>query len=277
MTLPLALPAALGHELSDKRIAILREIGAGGSISQAARAVGVSYKAAWQALDTLTNLAGAPLVARAVGGAGGGGAALTAAGAELLAAADAMASARAAVLEGWQARPQTGQALARLAVRTSMRNQLPCRVERLEVQGAIVRVHLALELPPAAPGAGAPGAAATAQGEAARLTARITRESAELLGLAAGQPVQVLCKATAVRVLRARDGGAALAPGAWRLQARAVRVVRGQLGDEVAAELGAGAPWGLQMVGFAAAGSRLRAGSPVLLELEENALVLAQT
>ncbi|MFT4240886.1 MAG: LysR family transcriptional regulator, partial [Acidovorax sp.] len=76
----LSLTGALGHELTDKRIAILRQIAEGGSISQAARAVGVSYKAAWQAVDTLTNLAGAPLVARAVGGAGGGGAQLTEAG-----------------------------------------------------------------------------------------------------------------------------------------------------------------------------------------------------
>ena len=67
----LSLSAALGHALTDKRIDILRHIGECGSISQAARAAGVSYKAAWQAVDTLTNLAGAQLVARAVGGAGG--------------------------------------------------------------------------------------------------------------------------------------------------------------------------------------------------------------
>ncbi|HRL99104.1 MAG TPA: LysR family transcriptional regulator, partial [Acidovorax sp.] len=75
-----SLSAALGHALTDKRIDILKQIGGTGSISQAARVVGVSYKAAWQAVDTLTNLAGAPLVVRAVGGAGGGGAQLTEAG-----------------------------------------------------------------------------------------------------------------------------------------------------------------------------------------------------
>src|SRR5450830_1593 len=66
---------ALGHSPSDKRLEILRGIAAGGSISQAARDAGVSYKAAWQAIDTLSNLAGAELVQRAVGGAGGAGAA----------------------------------------------------------------------------------------------------------------------------------------------------------------------------------------------------------
>ena len=256
----LSLTDALGHALADKRIDILRQIGVCGSISQAARAVGVSYKAAWQAVDTLTNLAGTPLVARAVGGAGGGGAQLTEAGHQLLAAADAMAQARGAVLSRWQATPHAGPALARLAVRTSMRNQLPCVVERLLVQGQIVGVQLRL---------GADGAGG------AVLASRITRESAELLDLQPGLAVQALCKATAVRVERggrlASAGALVNAPGTHRLPAKATRVVRGESGDEVSAEL----VGGLQMVGFAAPGSGLRAGSPVVLVVEDNAVVLA--
>lgn len=260
MPASLSLTDALGHALTDKRIDILRQIGACGSISQAARAVGVSYKAAWQAVDTLTNLAGTPLVARAVGGAGGGGAQLTEAGHQLLAAADAMAQARGAVLSRWQATPHAGPALARLAVRTSMRNQLPCVVDRLAVQGQIVCVHLRLE----GEGAGA-----------VSLASRITRESAELLGLQPGLAVLALCKATAVRV--ERGGRAASAPataapaGTLQLPGRATRVVRGASGDEVSAELAAG----LHMVGFAAPHSGLRAGSAVVLVVEENAVVLA--
>ena len=267
----LSLSDALGHALTDKRIDILRQIGEGGSISQAARAVGVSYKAAWQALDTLTNLAGTPLVSRAVGGAGGGGAQLTDAGRELLAAADAMAQARGAVLSRWQAMPHAGPALARLAVRTSMRNQIPAAVQRLEMLGQIVRVHLQIGLHNAAGSGGTPPL----------LASRITRESAQLLGLQPGSAVQVLCKATAVRVERAASSTRASAAMAMagaqggqdtcRLPAKAVRVVRGASGDEVSVELAAG----LFMVGFAAPGSGLRAGSRVELVLEENAVVLA--
>src|SRR6218665_577532 len=98
MPATLSLSGALGHAHADKRIDILRHIGVCGSLSQAPRAGGGRCNAAWPALGTLTNLAGAPLVARAVGGAGGGGARLTAAGRELLAAADALALARGAVL-----------------------------------------------------------------------------------------------------------------------------------------------------------------------------------
>ena len=84
------LAGALGHEVADKRLDILRRIGQVGSISEAARGADVSYKAAWQAIDTLTNLAGAPLVERTVGGSGGGGAQLTATGRQLLDAADTL-------------------------------------------------------------------------------------------------------------------------------------------------------------------------------------------
>ena len=61
---PLPFADVLGHEASDKRIDILQRLDQVGSISQAARAAGVSYKAAWQALETLTNLAGTFVVSR---------------------------------------------------------------------------------------------------------------------------------------------------------------------------------------------------------------------
>ena len=54
------------------RIALLAAIRDTGSITSAAKAVGISYKAAWDAVDTMNNLAGEPLVMRAVGGKGGG-------------------------------------------------------------------------------------------------------------------------------------------------------------------------------------------------------------
>ena len=67
----------LGYAQADKRLLILQLVGEHGSISQAARTAGISYKAAWQAIHTLTNLAGEPLVDSSVGGTGGGGARLT--------------------------------------------------------------------------------------------------------------------------------------------------------------------------------------------------------
>ena len=250
----LSVAAALGHGPADKRIAILRQLAASGSISEAARSVGVSYKAAWQELDTLSNLAGVPLVERVVGGAGGGGAQLTCAGQALLNAAAAMDAARAEVLARLSGQPAAALA-ARLALRTSMRNQWPCVVEVLQIQGPLVRVQLR---------------GADASASALRLAARITRESAELLGLAPGLPVLALSKATAVQVQRlSATPGQASADNCW--PARVTRVVRGEGGDEVAAQLDAG----MQAVGFAAKSSGLRARARVLLTLPESALALA--
>ncbi len=237
--------SALSHALADKRIDILRAVGASGSISQAARDCGVSYKAAWQAIDTLTNLAGAVLVQRVVGGAGGGGARLTAAGGQLLDAAGQMAQARSQVLGRLVAAPARMPAW----IRTSMRNQLPGEVVSVHTQGTIVRVQLRL----------AGGAA---------LVARITRDSAQLLGLASGLGVIVLCKATAVTVTPA---AAADGPAPNQLIGRVTRVSRGEQGDEVSATL----EGGLALVGFAAPGSGLRARARVRLAVDEAALVLA--
>ncbi len=251
------LTDALGHAPADKRIDILRAIAATGSISQAARDVGVSYKAAWQAIDTLTNLAGVLLVERAVGGAGGGGAALTADGLELLELADALQQARAAVQNRWRETSAAGvdQTVARLALRTSMRNQLPARLSAMEATGSVVRLTLQL------------GAGAT-------LAARITRESQELLGLAVGMTVIALCKATCVRVVRGVSEEPVTEPacdGRNRLSGSVSVIERGPDGDEVVLALRGGG----QLVGFAAARSGLRVRQRAIAQVDEASVVVA--
>lgn len=245
----LSFGSALSHEPADKRIEILRLIGESGSISQAARDAGVSYKAAWQAIDTLTNLAGGVLVERAVGGAGGGGALLTDAGRQLLTVADRLTESRRQVLAGVAAESDS-PVLTHIGVRTSMRNQLPCRVDTLEAKGQTVRVFLQL-----------------ADGTA--LVSRITRASAELLGLKKDLAVLALCKATAV-VVAPRATSCAIGQ---QLHGRAQRISRGASGDEVALLLDAG----LQLVGFAAPGTGIRAKTPVSALIDESAVVIALT
>ncbi|MEX6674302.1 winged helix-turn-helix domain-containing protein, partial [Pseudomonas aeruginosa] len=50
------------------RIALLRTIRNGGSITSAAKVVGLSYKAAWDAVQVMNNLFDRPLVLPAAGG-----------------------------------------------------------------------------------------------------------------------------------------------------------------------------------------------------------------
>ena len=61
-------------------VALLEEIDRCGSINQAAKTVGMSYKAAWERIEQVNNLSPEPLIHRQVGGSGGGGTVLTEAG-----------------------------------------------------------------------------------------------------------------------------------------------------------------------------------------------------
>lgn len=62
------------------RIELLERIDETGSIRQAALAMGMSYKAAWDAVDAMNRRAGAVLVERKTGGSRGGGATLSSRG-----------------------------------------------------------------------------------------------------------------------------------------------------------------------------------------------------
>lgn len=62
---------------SNKRIELLENIHRFGSISQAAKAIPMSYKAAWDAINELNTFAAEPLVIRHSGGQGGGQSILT--------------------------------------------------------------------------------------------------------------------------------------------------------------------------------------------------------
>ncbi len=72
---------------------LLAGIAASGSISAAGRAMGMSYKRAWQLVETLNGYFRAPLVTAATGGRAGGGAQLTALGKQVLAQYQAMTAA----------------------------------------------------------------------------------------------------------------------------------------------------------------------------------------
>lgn len=242
---------ALGHDASDKRLDILRRIGAVGSISEAARGAGVSYKAAWQALENLSNLAGAALIDKSVGGSGGGGARLTQAGQQLLDAAERLNAARQGVLaelENSRDNTLSVQGLAGLGLRTSMRNQLPCMVKSITRSAGSARVRL--ELP-----------------NGALLTSKITYESVELLGLQKGMAALALCKATAVSISAASDAR----PGLNVLDGEVSRLsAKGRVGD-VAVQLMSG----LQLTGFPAQGEALTLHQAVKASLDESAVVIA--
>lgn len=90
---PLVRPRLyLGGELSlgPGKIDLLRKVAETGSISAAARALGVPYKRAWLLVDSLGHGFPGPVLETAIGGKAGGGARLTPLGEALVAAYDAL-------------------------------------------------------------------------------------------------------------------------------------------------------------------------------------------
>ncbi|QKI88363.1 TOBE domain-containing protein [Thiomicrorhabdus xiamenensis] len=67
-----------------RRLELLNKLSSLGSLSKAAKACGMSYKGAWQAIEAMTEAAGEKIVIAQKGGSGGGGMELTEAGKQLL-------------------------------------------------------------------------------------------------------------------------------------------------------------------------------------------------
>ncbi|MDR1425147.1 MAG: TOBE domain-containing protein [Azoarcus sp.] len=180
-----------GTFLGDTRIRLLEAIAAQGSISRAAKFVPLSYKAAWDAVDAMNNLAEKPLVTRATGGKNGGGTQLTDYGRKVIELYRALEGEYQLALERLAASMNEGEAgtlqefrrlLQRMAIKTSARNQFAGRIVGIKAEEVDFEVRLKLD-------------------DANELTATVTHESAENLGLKIGMEVWALAKAPAVRLL----------------------------------------------------------------------------
>lgn len=181
------LPAPLTHHITRRpqRVALLQHIAEQGSITRAAKAAGMSYKAAWDAIDELNNLASSPLVERSTGGRGGGGARLSAEGERVLRLYQRLQALQAQLLEATDDVSDL-DLLGRLMLRTSARNQLQGQVSALHRVGWHDRVGLALS-------------------GGLQIQALITHDSTERLGLTLGTTVVALLKAGWVRLLGHSD------------------------------------------------------------------------
>lgn len=181
----LTVETARGAFTGKRWMALLAALTDSTSITAAARSVGLSYKAAWDAIDAMNNLSDAPLVERTVGGRGGGGTRLTARGAQLVATWHEVAAENARFLQQLNARVADAGAdlilIERLTMQTSARNQLAGHVERI-IDGA-VNDEIQLRLS----GGGL-------------IVATITRTSRAQLGLAEGSDALALVKASGVIV-----------------------------------------------------------------------------
>ena len=187
----LQVDTEFGTFLGDTRIRLLEAIDLCGSISQAAKAVPLSYKAAWDAIDAMNNLAEHALVIRSTGGKNGGGTAITDYGRKVVALYRALEAEYQAALERMAATmgdeqagdfKQFRQLLKRMSMKTSARNQFAGTIIGLHEGDVDFEVRLRLD----------------AENE---LVAVITRESAENLDLRIGMEINALVKSSSVLLL----------------------------------------------------------------------------
>lgn len=134
--------------LSDKRIALLEKVGECGSITQAAKGVGLSYKGAWDAVDAMNGMFGEPLVETMTGGKGGGGTQLTATGVRIVDTYKALLREHqrfmAAASNGIENFENIYHMIRRLSVKTSARNQFFGKVSAIKQGPVNVEVELTL-------------------------------------------------------------------------------------------------------------------------------------
>jgi len=186
---PMELAGALWFQKSgqklfaEERIQLLEQIHALGSITKAARAVGISYKTAWDLVNLMNNLADQPLVARSAGGKGGGGTSLTPEGIRLVEQFQIFTAEHRRFLENiGRLMDDSGNFYAflkRISLKVSARNVLAGTIT--EIARGAVNALVSLQLK-----------------SGASLSATITNASLDFLGLRIGLDAYAIIKASSV-------------------------------------------------------------------------------
>ncbi len=231
------------------------------SITAAAKATGLSYKGAWDAIDAMNNLAGEPVVTTTVGGRGGGGAQLTSYGRELLQTYRSVEAENDAHLKRVKARLGSSRhhlaTLDRLGMQTSARNQWAGKVVRVRRGAVNDEIEVSLT-----------------GGD--RIVAIITHHSTDALELRRGREVLALVKASSVLI--GLDWGGQLALSARnQLRGEVERIVRGAVNTELVARLKGGNTVAAIITNGALDTLNLQVGEKVVAVFKASSVILGRT
>ena len=209
--------------LGGDRINLLEKIDERGSITKAAKEVGISYKTAWDTVNMMNNLADRPLVERMAGGKGGGGTYLTSEGKEVIRQFRIIQEEHRKFLVSVSERVGDAESLytffRRIAMKVSARNVLLGTVSSI-IKGAVnAEVDLMLK-------GGTP------------VAATITNASVDALGLAVGKEAYAIVKASSVIV--GTDLHDAKVSARNIMCGTVKKVVQGPVNAEVDIEIGGG-------------------------------------
>lgn len=209
--------------LGEDRIRLLEMIEEQGSITKAAKAVGISYKTAWDTMDAINNLSDKPLFVRMAGGKSGGGTRLTDEGREVIRKYRVVLEEHEKFLANLSKKIGSASELykfiKRISMKVSARNIFAGTVSEL-TKGAInAEVTLALK-----------------GGD--KLVSVITNESIENLGLEVGTEAYAIIKASSVLIGKDLEG-TRLSTGNI-LNGKILKIIEGAVNTEVMLELSGG-------------------------------------
>lgn len=229
------------------------------SITAAAKAVKLSYKAAWDAIAAMNNLSDQVLVERSVGGKGGGGARLTLHGRRLVETFRAVEAESDRFVQRVNRRVRDKADIAtlgRMTLLTSARNHFAGRVSRI-VRGA-VNDEVELRL---------------AGGDT--LVATVTRQSTQTLGLRKGGEAVALIKSSWIILAVDEDGGAPLKLSARNgLRGTVGKVTRGAVNSEVTVDLKGGASVVAVVTNASVKTLKLAPGKPATAIFKASSVIL---
>ncbi|MBK1839366.1 TOBE domain-containing protein [Azospirillum sp. YIM B02556] len=255
----LSFAAANASPVGADRIRLLEAVAREGSISAAARAVGITYKAAWDAVDAMNNLFGRPLVDGRAGGRKGGGAVLTPEGARVVTVFHHLEGEMARVLTAMQPEPDgSGLSAATLMwglfMRTSARNALGGTVTAITDGAVNAEVTLALS-------------------DQVALTAVITRDSVRELGLFPGREATALIKSSFVILAPADEARRTSARN--RIEGIVAHREDGAVNSEVTLDIGDGKTLVAIVTLAAAKDLGFAAGDPACALIDASHVILA--
>jgi molybdate transport system regulatory protein len=254
----LSVQTATGTLGSKRWMDLLASVGETNSITAAAKAVGLTYKAAWDAIDAMNNLADKALVERSVGGKGGGATRLTERGRQLVETFHKVEAEHTRFIEALNARVKGGArslgVIGRFTMLTSARNQFAGKVTRIKLGAVNDEVQLKLS-----------------GGE--EIVSVVTHDSVENLGLKVGSRVVALVKASSVMVA-IEDGAPMKLSARNQLAGKVERIVEGAVNTEVVIELKGGNTVVAIITNGAAEALSLEGGEPVTAIFKASSVIL---
>ena len=247
--------AGVGRE----RIRLLQAVSREGSISAGAKVVGLTYKAAWDALDAMANLFGRPLLETRTGGKAGGGASLTATGVRVIEAFGRLEAEMTRVLRVLE--PElAGSGISPLhlvsgfLMRTSARNALRGTIK--EIRSDTLNAEVAVTV-----------------SDGTTIFALVTNESVRALGLCAGRETILLIKASFVVIVPGEKAPATSARNCLRGVVR--RCETSPVSAEVVLDIGGGKTLAATITAASAEALGLAPGQPACALFDAAHVIVA--